>query len=1228
MKKRVVSTLLALALLWALVPAQAAKVMDSEDAADVETPLGEEVTALEAKPEDKLPSLDKPTAAEAEPEEPTPTPEESAELLETYSGTCGDGLTWSLDTDTGLLTISGAGAMKSSPWYSYREYITSVVIADGVTSIGHDAFSNCTNLTGVTIPDSVTSIGWRAFTSCTGLTSVAIPNSMTIIGRSAFEGCASLIDVTIPNSVTSIESTAFRDCTSLASVTIPDSVTSISSYMFYGCTNLASVTIPDSVTSIENWAFSGCTNLTSVTIPDSVTRIGNGALYGCTGLTCATIPGSVTSIGCSAFEDCTSLISAIISDSVTSIEDWAFYGCADLKTVLYSGTEEQWSAISIGNGNSPLLNAMICYEAQTYPTVDTPVDTGTSIAILDSALELSVGESAKVEALLGAYLTELYSLAGGVTWTSSDSSIITFSDDYGSSFLVDPLIGEGGYGYVSKIITAHKPGLVTITATTPDGATSERYVTVTNVINMLGISERNYKMSVGGDFSLYATIVNDGTGATSCTWNTSNADVVALSSTGAESVTHMWYELPIGKRNDSVPLYAKAEGTATVSCTWNGLTVSTTITVCPAAQAVATISSNYYNTPVYNEDALATLNIYANEWNKAYQNYINTLQKELNKVEVSGEDARAAAIRQMAADYRSSDENSASKYLTFVNEGAWSDSWKTYAYQALCEAIYDYTDSKISLSGISPTPANEYKIVNAVANSIHSIKETYSYGNIDVTVNMLLISGAKQGTITCTDGKRTLTAGVVSTIGEVKGIVSDYLDEMAQLEYNVLDNIYSAVATDILGESFTSFTESFLKENLTKTIDEQLAGKGFGKVRDTLLVLGKYGTTVYSGIKAASDGDVSWVLKQATKPGFTYSIDIESIMNDAVKVKAKKLNSASEKLISAVGEYQRGELTPAGAWDKFWDWIINCPVNVGIYDANGTQVGYVGDDDLWYDSSILYIEEDNGSKAISCLVEDRSLTLRAIGSDYGVLNCSVERYVDGAPVGRANFYDILLTGGTDVTLATPSSPDTFQSMSLTVDGSERSMDEYIAVGEDACVKIAATPEDPAMGSVFGGGYYTCGDGVVLHVTPNEGFRFGGWYDGDTLVCAEPVYEFTAREDISLTARFYARERSFANELIYVVDDYADMLDVSAEQIGGTLTVSIVSTGNGAQLPELTVCLATYGENGEMLQLFMLDKAQSNSGLQFSGSVPNAAGKLFVLDASLAPVIKAYSNSWQ
>ena len=120
---------------------------------------------------------------------------------------------------------------KSSGEYSGKVVIPKSVEHEGtaysVTSIGEDAFYDCSRLTSVTIPNSVESIGSYAFYYCSGLTSVTIPNSVKSIGYWAFIGCSGLTSVTIGNSVESIGGEAFYGCDGLTSVTIGNSVTSI-----------------------------------------------------------------------------------------------------------------------------------------------------------------------------------------------------------------------------------------------------------------------------------------------------------------------------------------------------------------------------------------------------------------------------------------------------------------------------------------------------------------------------------------------------------------------------------------------------------------------------------------------------------------------------------------------------------------------------------------------------------------------------------------------------------------------------------------------------------------------------------------------------------------------------------------------------------------------------------------------------------------------------------------
>ena len=277
-------------------------------------------------------------------------------------GSCGENLTWELDDD-GVLTISGTGSMTDynqsynnrAPWYRHRSLIETVVIQHGVTSIGNNAFYDCSSLTSVTIPSSVTSIGEEAFYACKSLTSVTIPDSVTSIGKRAFMWCSALPSVTIPNSVTIIGKEAFSGCKSLTSVTIPNSVTSIANGVFVGCSSLAGVTIPSSVTSIGDEAFSGCKSLTSVTIPNSVTSIGDEAFSYCTSLTNVTIPKSVTQIGFGAFSGSNAVITVASGNSKYCSVAGALYN-KQKTTLFYPGMIKEGS-FRIPNSVTTIANS-------------------------------------------------------------------------------------------------------------------------------------------------------------------------------------------------------------------------------------------------------------------------------------------------------------------------------------------------------------------------------------------------------------------------------------------------------------------------------------------------------------------------------------------------------------------------------------------------------------------------------------------------------------------------------------------------------------------------------------------------------------------------------------------------------------------------------------------------------------------------------------------------------
>ena len=478
------------------------------------------------------------------------------------SGTCGaqgDNLTWTLYVDDGELIISGTGAMRNyllsgAPWYSERSSIRTVEIASGVTSIGDDAFYECSGLTSITIPDSVTSIGSGAFKFCK-FTSITIPTSLTSIGLGAFQCCSKLTSITIPHgvakiedytfdqcskltsviipaSVTSIGKNAFSSCDSLTSVSIPSGVTSIGKYAFAGC-RMTSVSIPSGVTSIDDYVFYNCRTLTSVTIPAGVTSIGDQAFCYCS-LTSVTIPSGVTSIGDQAFFCCYSLTSITIPESLLSIDEGAFRNTA-LRRVFFGGTQAQREERE-GNGWSASNNDKF-FTSTWYYNSSGPVDV-TGVTLDADSVEILVGGTRQ----LSATVAPADATDPAVIWTSSDETVATVDQ--------------------TGLVTAVAAGSATITVTTNDsGFTADCAVTVPVTVTGVTLNMGSLEVAVGEPRQLTATVSPANATHPDVVWTSSNEAVATVDQTGLVT--------------------AVAAGSATISVTTNdgGFTADCAVTV-------------------------------------------------------------------------------------------------------------------------------------------------------------------------------------------------------------------------------------------------------------------------------------------------------------------------------------------------------------------------------------------------------------------------------------------------------------------------------------------------------------------------------------------------------------------------------------------------------------------------------------------------------------------------
>ena len=260
------------------------------------------------------------------------------------SGTCGENLTWTLDS-AGLLTISGTGEMWDSA-FSYNKDIKSVCLPDAITKIPYKAFSGCTNLKNIRLPDSVTRIDEDAFGNCDlreqVVQEIVSSDNITFIDSRAFEGNKNIYTVHIGKNVEYIQTETFNY---------------MSTPSFNDCTNLTSITV-----SPENQTYTSINGLLC-------SKDGRSLLYVPVGISGRLdVPAGIETIGREAMHYAMSIKIVHIPKSVKKIGSDAFpIECTD---VYYDGTEEQWNEISIGkNYNSDFPSRVTLHftcEKHTY----------------------------------------------------------------------------------------------------------------------------------------------------------------------------------------------------------------------------------------------------------------------------------------------------------------------------------------------------------------------------------------------------------------------------------------------------------------------------------------------------------------------------------------------------------------------------------------------------------------------------------------------------------------------------------------------------------------------------------------------------------------------------------------------------------------------------------------------------------------------------------------------
>lgn len=525
------------------------------------------------------------------------------------------------------------------------------------------------------------------------------------------------------------------------------------------------------------------------------------------------------------------------------------------------------------------------------------------------------------------------------------------------------------------------------------------------------------------------------------------------------------------------------------------------------------------------------LSEYVDDWYSAYIGYTDAVEEALmNSVEASTP-TKKQAIKRRKEEMMEADDNPKNKEKYIASAGFSNDKIKDAAYEGLSTFLYDIICSEIDISNISAEDINGTKLVNTILKSVKqaSNSKTYKINGIKVTIKTTGIGDVSFGSVTC-NSSFFHTYTICPSTSQCQKAITNYMKELMGLADSAIYQVYSSVCKDVFGVSLDKLTEKYLTQNLTKRISKYTSKfneSGIGNLATNLNRCYNYYqyTKKMMGI---IDGKES--PEKILKAMETYGEFEDSSISDKVVKKAwKELKKAATNLNEAYLSYLSGTDSKLGIW---WDRIkpkwgkkdtkikatFSCPVDVLVLNSLGQQIGYAGEDDVWFDSEIIYVEEKGDAKIIYSSSEE-PISFNVSATAYGVLGCSIEDYDEiGLPAGRTNYYDIELYPGKNITVSgIKNAADGKVAYTVTSDGQTINANEYIPSTQNAVVSIGCNVIN--NGTVDGIGSYVRGDAAVLTATPRDNSRFVGWMQGEHLLDTSRIYEFTAKENTAITALF-------------------------------------------------------------------------------------------------------------
>ena len=992
-----------------------------------------------------------------------------------------------------------------------KAVIPSEINGTSVMSIGNNAFWDCSSLTSIKLPNSVKSIGKQAFYNCTSLTSITLPNSVKSIGDYAFDGCSSLTSINIPNSVTSLGDGAFTGCMSLTSINvasgnstyssdngvlfdknkriiiqypagkrdasyvIPNSVKSVGGDAFYLCESLKKITLPNSVTSIGDGAFSGCSGLTSINIPNSVKSIGDGAFIACSGLTSINIPNSVKSIGDGAFGYCTSLKSITLPNSVKSIGGAAFEGCKSL------------TSINIPNS----VTSIVDYAFNGCSGL-------TSINIPNGVTSIAYEAFSGCSSLTSIEIpNRVTSIGGGAFWGCTSLESITLPNSVTS-------IGAYAFDDCGSLTDVYYSGTKEQWNSISIASYNDSLTSATIHYNSEGIQNAKingefiYGSQLSKMYASYPFSYDESWFKNSSTEYNHDLARMSMRMTMAGCGTSL-SDKALYIKKLLKDLGFKQENIVAEYPTPTRDSIGYTLAYKTLADGSVLVSvvirSGGYGAEWASNFTIGPTN--------EHQGFDDAAKKVVAGIEeyIANNDEIAGNVKFWVTGYSrgAATANLVAQKLdakAIYSKNSIYEKSNIYAYCFECprNMIKDKDDSYYAQFN------NIFNIVNYADIVTKVAMPDWGYTRYGIDMNLPSPEN--------TSGYKTAYEKMLKEYKKVVAKVDSPSKTAEQVAAQITlksqgrftDKLASAVA-ECFHSQYFYVTEGY--EYIMRDIGEDVVG-GDGWNADTLGAL------------------VTCLCDQFPQLSIRHPI----IVDDTLKYRNQIAYAHFPELCLSWMDALSGKTDYAS--NMIREFKINCPVDVNVYDSNGTLVAQIiNDEPIDIDGSYISAFVDENGQKVIVLPTDEEYKIELTATDNGTVSYQVSE-IDtstNAVERLVNYYDVeIKTGDVLVAGAEKTSDGTTAVYPLgrqgegTVTSIEPTSNE---TGDVARIKLTVSAEEG--GTASGGGIFNKGEFAKVTATADENSTFEGWYAGDEKVSDEAEYRFRMENDTDLIAKFHTHD---------------------------------------------------------------------------------------------------------